>query len=199
MPEEYRRKLPHIQPAKAVFFVTFNLKDSLPPHVVAELNENFADIKNNLLNSPKTKQQAYEDYNGQIDDMLDAGEYGHHWLKDPALAQIVANSLHFLDGKGFKLICYSIMSNHIHFVAYNLRKPLYRIMHTLKSYTANECNKVLNRNGEFWQREYFDRVVRDRNDLDEKIKYTINNPVKAGLTNHWKEHLFTFCRTAFLD
>jgi len=182
-----------------VFFVTFNLKDSLPSHLVAELNENFANIKNNLLNSPRTKQQAYDDYTDQIDDLLDAGDYGHHWLKIPALAQIVANSFQFLDGKEFKLICYTIMSNHIHFIAYNFKKPLYRIMHSLKSFTATECNKVLNRKGEFWQREYFDRIVRDRNDLDRKIKYTINNPVNAGLTNSWEEHPYTFCRTSFLD
>jgi hypothetical protein len=40
----------------------------------------------------------------------------------------------------------------------------------------------------FWQPESLDRIIRDRNDLAEKINYTLNNPVKAGLVktaNEW--------------
>jgi len=199
VPEEYRRKLPHIQPGNAVFFVTFNLKGSLPAHIVDILNEEYIDSKNSLLNNSKEKNDAYNNYKDQIDDLLDYGKYGNHWLKDPAAAEIVCNSLYFLDGKEMKLICYSVMSNHVHFVAYKLKKPLQKIMHSLKSYTSKECNKKLHRKGSFWQREYFDRLVRDRNDLDKKIKYTINNPVKAGLVDHWKEHPYTYCRPEFLD
>ena len=51
-------------------------------------------------------------------------------------------------------------------------------MHSLKSYTANECNKVLNRSGTFWQREYFDRIVRNRNDLTKKSYELLNNDQK---------------------
>ena len=91
------------------------------------------------------------------------------------------------------------MSNHVHFIAYKLTKPLNIIMHSLKSYTANQCNDALKRQGRFWQREYFDRIVRDRNDLAKKIEYTINNPVKAGIVNHWKEYSFTYCRSEFIE
>lgn len=72
-------------------------------------------------------------------------------------------------------------------------------MNSIKSYTANECNQVLNRSGAFWQREYFDRIVRDRNDLARKISYVINNPVKVGLVDFWEDYPFTYCHSSFLE
>src|SRR5204863_3600125 len=58
---------------------------------------------------------------------------------------------------------------------------LSQIAHTWKSYTANECNKVLKRKGEFWQREPFDRYIRDRRHFDRTLRYIEANPVKPGL------------------
>jgi hypothetical protein len=51
----------------------------------------------------------------------------------------------------------------------------------------------------FWQAESFDRIVRDRTDMAEKIKYTLNNPVKAGLVDDWKKWEWSFCRPEFLE
>lgn len=72
-------------------------------------------------------------------------------------------------------------------------------MHSLKSYTANKCNKTLERNGSFWQREYFDRLIRDQNDLAQKVKYVLNNPVKAGLVERWNEYPFSYCHPDFIE
>ncbi|MFP4025817.1 MAG: REP-associated tyrosine transposase [Thiohalospira sp.] len=199
VPEEYRRKLPHIQPQNAVFFVTFNLIGAMPLHILDQLKDKYKESKHNLYNSHKNKIEAFDNYNDQINDIIDKGEYGPHWLKNHNVAKVIADSFHFLNRKEFKLICFCIMSNHVHFIAYKLTNPLNKIMHTLKSYTANECNKILNREGAFWQREYFDRIVRDSNDLNDKIKYTINNPVKAGIVKHWAEFPFNYCRPEFLE
>lgn len=58
---------------------------------------------------------------------------------------------------------------------------LSRITHALKSYTANRCNRVLNRRGTFWQDESYDHWVRDEGELWRIIQYVELNPVKAGL------------------
>ncbi len=42
-------------------------------------------------------------------------------------------------------------------------------------------NKHLQRMGPFWQREWFDRVVRNENEKARIIRYIEQNPVKAGL------------------
>jgi REP element-mobilizing transposase RayT len=55
------------------------------------------------------------------------------------------------------------------------------IMHSIKSYTAHEANKILNRSGQFWAVEYFDRYIRDYRHFATTIKYIEDNPVKARL------------------
>ena len=50
----------------------------------------------------------------KFDDLLDNETSGPTWLKRNEIAKIIAESLHFRDGKDFKLVCYCVMSNHIH-------------------------------------------------------------------------------------
>ncbi|HYM00221.1 MAG TPA: hypothetical protein VEZ90_14810, partial [Blastocatellia bacterium] len=56
-----------------------------------------------------------------------------------------------------------------------------QILHSWKSFTANQCNKALGRNGEFWQKETWDRYVRDERHYYNAIAYIERNPVKARL------------------
>ena len=59
-----------------------------------------------------------------------------------------------------------------------------RFLQSLKSYTAQQANKLLGRTGEpFWQRESYDHWVRDETERRRIISYIENNPVKAGLVN----------------
>lgn len=197
--EEYRRKLPHIQPDNAVYFVTFNLKGALPKPIVAALSEQQKSVVQNTQISKSAKLKAAKNYFEEINDLLENSLNGSHVLKEPKVANVVAESIHYLDGTDFKLICFCIMSNHVHFIAYKLQKPLHKIMQSLKSYTARECNKVLNRQGGFWQREYFDRMILDRNDLHKKIQYVLNNPVKTGLVNNWQAYTYNYCRPEFVN
>ncbi len=63
-------------------------------------------------------------------------------------------------------------------------KPAFQlstIVHSWKSFTAKEANKLLKRAGTFWQPEYFDRAIRDERHLASAIWYIHANPVKAGL------------------
>jgi hypothetical protein len=62
---------------------------------------------------------------------------------------------------------------------------LSKVMHSLKSFTAKRINSVLKRSGSIWQREYYDRLIRDSNELSRAISYVVRNPEKAGLSN-WK-------------
>lgn len=80
------------------------------------------------------------------------------------------------------LLAWVIMPNHVHLLLRPLAgKPLDKIIHSLKSFTAHEANKMMNRQGKFWMREYFDRYIRDFDHLRKAISYIERNPVKAGL------------------
>jgi len=197
-PEQYRRKLPHIQPKDAVLFITFRLKGTLPKQLMLTLNEQLEQDKAINITHKTKQKEALDDYYEAIEQTFDLAKYGPDWLKQDKAAQLVADSLHYLDEKELKLICYCIMSNHVHFIAYQFKQPVHKIMNSLKTYTAREINKVLNRSETFWQREYYDRMIRDRNDLSQKIEYVINNPVKAGLVDTWEKWKWSYCRPGFL-
>jgi REP element-mobilizing transposase RayT len=74
------------------------------------------------------------------------------------------------------------MPNHVHLLgAPAAGHNLAEIMHSLKSYTSNETNKLLGRKGRFWQKEYFDRYIRNARHFAKVVWYIENNPVKARL------------------
>lgn len=54
-------------------------------------------------------------------------------------------------------------------------------MKSIKRNSSYKANEVLNRGGQFWQPDYFDRYIRDQEHFDRAVRYIENNPVKAGL------------------
>jgi putative transposase len=74
------------------------------------------------------------------------------------------------------------MPNHVHEIV-EMREEwtLDLLLHSWKSFTSHRANKLLNRRGEFWFREYHDRYIRDGDHLRNAINYVEKNPVKARL------------------
>jgi putative DNA methylase len=71
------------------------------------------------------------------------------------------------------------------------KSPLAEIMHSLKSYTAHEANKLLKKSGQFWQHESYDHWMRDDDELARIVDYIAWNPVKAKLAK--SPHQWFFC------
>jgi putative DNA methylase len=75
------------------------------------------------------------------------------------------------------------MPNHVHVLIQMMDEPLANIIHSWKSYTAHEANKLLGRKGAFWMPDYFDRYIRDKEHFIATVEYILQNPVKAGLVD----------------
>lgn len=74
------------------------------------------------------------------------------------------------------------MPNHVHvLVETRMGFPLAEVVHSWKSFTSHEANRVLHRIGTLWQREYLDCFVRNAEHYENVIAYIEENPVKAGL------------------
>ena len=200
----YRRYLPHYQPPKVTLFVTFRLHGSLPIEVVQRLKAMAHDRERRIAEIPvesDRKAELYAEHKrqfGRFDDALDACGCGPTWLKDPRIAAIVADALHYRDEKVYDLDCFTIMSNHVHAVFAPLEDDtgtnygLSWIMQSLKRRTATLANDVLGQKGAFWQPENYDHVVRDEKEWQRIVWYVLNNPVKAGLVVDWREWLWTY-------
>ena len=202
----YHRNLPHIQPPGATLFVTFRLVGSIPISVQRQLQEEaeHADrMLTEIVNPEERARRAYLEQRrqfGKWDKVLDAATAGPFWLRDPRVAKLVADSLHHLAGRSYDLDVFCIMPNHVHVVLTPLLKEgetyhaLPAIMHSLKRYTARQANLLLGRQGQFWQHESYDHVVRDEAELQRIIRYVLNNPVRAELVTQWDEWPWTYCR-----
>ncbi|HVQ39501.1 MAG TPA: transposase [Pyrinomonadaceae bacterium] len=117
----------------------------------------------------------------RIELYLDQG-YGECLLRDPRTAESVQNSFLFFDGDRYQLTAWVVMPNHTHLLLTPCAgHELSTILHSLKSDTANEANKIARRSGQFWQPETFDRYIRDARHFQNVIAYIENNPVKAHL------------------
>jgi len=108
--------------------------------------------------------------------------HGACWLRQEPIAALVEEALLEFDGDRYRVIAWCIMPNHVHVLIETSGEwTLDRVVHGWKSYAAHEANKVLERSGQFWAREYHDRFVRDDDHLTRAIRYIENNPVAAGL------------------
>ena len=194
-PYFHSRHLPHFYSSTGTFFITYRLYGTLPKDVVECLNSlNEIKTPNELL--IKEREQLFK----KFDAILDASIYGPTYLKTPEIAEVNKYALHFADDKDYRLICYTIMSNHIHllFELQENNKGISKIMQSLKRYSARESNKILNRTGTFWQDESYDHLVRDNAEFKNIIEYIILNPVKARLVENWKDYPYTYLNEKYL-
>jgi putative transposase len=94
----------------------------------------------------------------------------------------VQTALLYFDGQHYRLIAWCIMPNHVHVLIETWPGyPLDKVLHSWKSFTALQANRLLDRTGEFWAREYYDRFIRDERHFAQTVAYIEQNPMKAGL------------------
>jgi REP element-mobilizing transposase RayT len=169
-----RKRLPHWEADEAIYFVTFRLADSLPQSVLASLES----IRESGIEGARKQFRETES-------CLDRGVGACH-LRVMEVAQLVADTLRKFDDSRYRLFAWCIMPNHVHSV-FQPYEPyrLASILHSWKSYSAASANNILKRSGPFWQREYYDHLIRNGDQLDRAIRYTAENPVRAKLKN-WK-------------
>jgi len=102
------------------------------------------------------------------------------------VAEVVAGSLKHFDGERYRLVAWCLMPNHVHAVVQPLAgNELPEILHSWKSFSSKEANRLLGRSGQFWQPEYYDHLIRDEQDFGRQVEYVLTNPQRAGLEN-WK-------------
>ena len=179
-----RGYLPHWEIPGATYSVTFRLHDSIPAAIAERLREEYQTSLHAIESRDATaveRSALLLQHALRVDHYLDQG-YGACTLRKPEIARIVRDAILYFENDRYDLPAWCVMPNHVHLVM----KPrdewtLSKLMHSLKSYTSKEINKALGRAGQNWQDEYFDRVIRDLQDLERAIEYVRANPVKAGL------------------
>jgi REP element-mobilizing transposase RayT len=186
-----RGYFPHFDGEGVTQHVCFHLFDSLPQSLVAQWGE---ELRGTRASSVLDTTEASREWRRRIHDALDCG-YGSCFLRDDSLAEVVENALLHFEGEHYALHAWCVMPNHVH----TLFTPcgefkMSKIVHSWKSFTAHECNKVLGRTGKFWEREPFDRYIRNQRHFQNAMAYIENNPVKAGLCEDAKDWRWSSAR-----
>ena len=178
-----RRYLPHWRQAGATYFVTFRLDDALPASVATNIlkeRDEFL-LQQGRAISPERQAEIKEFFREKMEAELDKG-HGACVLKDSAIADVVESALRHFDGQRYWLGEYVIMPNHVHAVVRPIMgHALSAILHSWKSFTAHEVRKRSGGEGQLWQHESFDHIVRNEHELERVSAYVQENPVKARL------------------
>jgi len=183
-----RGRLPHWESPEGTYFVTFRLADSLPKAIAdafeferRDIVETAKAIRRDL--SLTEQRRLAELFSEKVESYLDAGS-GACFLREPTVAKIIAETLHHFHGNRYRLFTWCVMPNHVHVVFQPIGEwRLAQVLHAWKSYSAKEANGILGRSGSFWQREYYDHLIRDAEDFRRCVRYVVQNPEKAGLLN----------------
>ena len=220
-----RRSLPHWFVPEAWHFVTYRLAGTIPTAVLHEWRQardrRWREAQAAGNGTDKVREQLHKQFFAAYDRYLDH-DSKIDWLANPKVAALVRGNLYHHRGTKYLLLAYCVMPNHVHVLLRVLEDtkerasaqagllaatgdettdshgPLAGIMHSLKSYTANEANKVLGRTGQFWQHESFDHWVRDEDELERIVEYIAWNPVKANLVRKPHEWCFGSAHDRFL-
>ena len=103
---------------------------------------------------------------------------------------------HCLHDHGQKLHMHGlvVMPDHVHLVFTPLHdrsgQPygLPEIMNGIKGASSHSVNKALGRKRHVWQAESFDHILRRNENIEEKIEYIFQNPVRKGLVSRPEDY-----------
>jgi REP element-mobilizing transposase RayT len=180
--------LPHWTCPGGIYAVTFRLADSLPAVVVEAWRREREEILHRAAHQNRPLTHFEIDALRELDQLrieahLDRGA-GECLLREPGAAALVRDALAHFDGERHNLVVWCVMPNHVHAVVHPRgNQELEDILHSWKNYTANGINRLLGRSGTVWQAESYDHLIRDPDDFEHSVKYALQNPEAAGLTN----------------
>lgn len=144
----HRRNLPHYYLPNSTYFITFRVKDSIPLKNLLRIKLKY----DKLRSTQKSKSDINDNYFYEYDSLLNDFN-SCKYLDNRELSNIVKVELHKYDGKEYKLICYSILPNHVHLIFHLTEnaRSISKIMQAIKRVSAYKINVVLKRKGSFWQ------------------------------------------------
>lgn len=168
----YRRRLPHISLTETPIFLTWRLHGTLPRG-------------ESLVRGPLGSGEAF----ARMDRLLDEDPAGPHCLREPVLASMVVEALHYNARvlRHYDLDAFVVMTNHVHLLL-TAHVPLPKLTKSIKGVTGAKANRMLGRKGPFWQEESYDRVVRNEREFFNIWRYIEQNPVRAGLVREAGEY-----------
>ncbi len=179
-------RLTHWDQPGATYFLTFRLADSLPHALIAQWHgERDLWLKWNPEPWSAAQEAEYhERFSSRLERWLDDC-HGECLLRHPEVRDAVENIFIKYDDGRYRHHAWVLMPNHAHLL-FSLQENvrLETLLKAWKGASARAARLVSPRvsgDGGFWQKDYFDRLVRDKTHFWNCVRYIRRNPVKARL------------------
>jgi len=105
----------------------------------------------------------------------------------PEARDIALAALTHWNGSRIELDAAVVMPDHVHMIfriigtdRQDACPTLSEVLHSIKSFSASQINKQLDRRGPLWLNESFDHIIRREAEWEEKVAYVRQNPVAWG-------------------
>jgi len=159
-----RKELFHFSQINAYQFVTFRTKASIDDFL------------------KRMKETKLDETNKQfeMDKYLVTSDKGR--LLNDGVIELIIEYCKNLDPKFYRLICLTVMPNHMHML-FEQKQNLSTIIQKVKGGLAYKINKHLSINGSLWERSYFYKAIGDEKHLQLTYDYIMNNAHKAELVD----------------
>jgi REP element-mobilizing transposase RayT len=178
-----QNRLPHWQQDNCTYFVTFRLADSVPQPLL----DQWAGEREAWLRwhpqpwPPEVEREYLERFARLVEQWLDE-LHGSCLLRAGDPQRIVAAALQHFEGQRHQQHAWVVMPNHVHtLVSLRNGATLDKLLQSWKGFTAHEINRLNGQHGAFWQKDYFDRLIRNADHFWNCVRYIRHNPVKAHL------------------
>lgn len=178
-----RNRLPHWQQDNSTYFITFRLGDSIPATVLHQWKSerDLWRTEHPQPWSPATEMEYHRLFSTTIDRHLDQG-HGSCIFREPSNANIVSDAFKYFNSIRYLLHAWVIMPNHVHLLlSLKEGESLESIVASWKRFTANQIHGKNGTSGNLWQKDYFDRLIRDWDHFMNVARYIRRNPTKAKL------------------
>jgi REP element-mobilizing transposase RayT len=181
--EKTQNHLPHWQQEGSTYFVTWRLKDSIPRDVLERLINEKSNWERSHPKPWTDKEEAeyHNTFSKESDRLMDMG-FGECVLRHLNCRDALANSLSLFDSERFLMHSWVAMPNHVHVLISLVEGgSLEKVIGGWKGYSSKDINVVMGNEGSLWQKDYFDRIIRDWEHMFRVAKYIRRNPEKAKL------------------
>ena len=179
-------RIVHWELTGAIYHISLHLADSVPADQLAAWKEER--MRFDALRRKRGGELSSEEVLGmrqvfdeRIERYLSSG-FGCCALREPLVADAVACVLEHDNGERYDLHEWTIMPNHVHVVvAPKKGHPMKELIDQWKRVSAHAVTRFSAMRAPVWQRDFYSRIIRTREEYGRQMAYVWHNPESAGL------------------
>ena len=149
-------------------------------------------ISQNVSIREKKHRLPKEFYQGKIAGAFTLCVKGNFsFLENPQITEICIKILgETASLSGCIVLVYCFTPDHIHLVLFGIKdaadlwEAVVRFKQKTGFYLKKQCCQFQ------WQKDFYDHIIRQNENLITQIRYILDNPVRKGLVNNWNDYPF---------